>query len=63
MLISLDQIVRYLNEFGLSIDVMYISSFEQSILFISGNLLFILFCLFWLLLVWKVFSRVVNSLF
>ena len=63
MLISLDQIVRYINEFGLYIDTFYMTSFEKAILFTCGNLLFLIFCLFWLSLIWKVFSRVVNSLF
>jgi len=63
MLITLDQIIRYLNIFGLQVNSIYLTYFEESILFIVGNILWILFLLFWFILIWKVFSRLVNSLF
>lgn len=63
MLISLDQIIYYLSLFGINLDILYLTSFQQSIIFILGNLLLILFMLFWLVLIWKVFSRLVNNLF
>lgn len=63
MLIGLDQIVYYLSLFGINLDILYLTSFQQSIIFILSNILLILFMLFWLVLIWKVFSRVINSLF
>lgn len=63
MILSLEQIVSYLNYFGIYLNKDYISFYEQAIIFGLGNIFWLILLFFLFYVLYKLFSRLVNSLF
>ena len=63
MILTLEQIIRYLHHFEIYLIRESLTYYEESILFGLGNLVWfvLLFIIFYFL--YKILSRVVNSLF
>lgn len=63
VILTLDQIVRYLSMYGIDISIDLLTSFEKALLFGIGNIfwLLLLFLIFYVL--YKVFSRIINFIF
>lgn len=63
IILTLDQISRYLEHFGIDIPYMLLTPYEQSILFILGNILWWFIIGFMFYVVYKIFSRLINAIF
>lgn len=63
MILSLEQIVSYLNHFGIYLNKDYMSFYEQAIIFGLGNIFWLILLFFLFYVLYKLLSRLVNSLF
>lgn len=63
MILSIDQIIRYLHHFEIYIMQDSMTLYEQSMLFGLGNLVWFVFLFLIFYILHKILGRVVNSLF
>lgn len=63
VILTLDQIARYLSMYGVDINIDLLTGFEKALIFGIGNIfwLLLLFLIFYVL--YKVFSRIINFIF
>ena len=63
MILSLEQIIRYLHHYEIYLIRDSLTLYEESILFGLGNLVWFVFLFLIFYVLYKILSRVVNSLF
>lgn len=63
MIISLEQIIRYLHHYEIYLIRDSLTLYEESILFGLGNLVWFVFLFLIFYVLYKILGRVVNSLF
>lgn len=63
MILSIEQIIRYLHHYGIYLIRESMTLYEESILFGLGNLVWFMFLFLMFYVLYKIFGRVVNSLF
>ena len=63
MILSIEQIIRYLHHYGIYLIRESMTLYEESILFGLGNLVWFVFLFLMFYVLYKILSRVVNSLF
>ena len=63
IILTLDQISRYLEYFGINLSYTLLTPYEQSILFILANILWWVIVGFMFYVVYKIFSRLINAIF
>ena len=63
MVLSLEQIIRYLHHYGIYLIRESMTLYEEAILFGLGNLVWFVFLFLMFYILYKILSRVSNSLF
>ena len=63
MILTLEQIIRYLHHYGIYLIRDSLTLYEESMLFGLGNLVWFVFLFFIVYFLYKIFGRLVNSLF
>lgn len=63
MILSIEQIIRYLHHYGIYLIRESMTLYEESILFGLGNLVWFVFLFLMFYVLYKILGRVVNSLF
>lgn len=63
MILSIEQIIRYLHHYDIYLIRESMTLYEESILFGLGNLVWFVFLFLMFYVLYKILGRVVNSLF
>ena len=63
MILSLEQIIRYLHHYEIYLVRSSMTLYEEAILFGLGNLVWLVFLFLMFYVLYKILGRVVNSLF